>query len=382
VRRLALYFDPPDEAWDSMQLCGEMLASQLETTFAGTVALERLSTRLPRLARRLPAWADRRPALNADRVAGRFVTYPAFAAAQRRRFDLFHVVDHSYAQIVHLLPRRRTGVFCHDIDAFRSLLPAAAEARSPWFRAMQRVILTGMQRAALIFHTTFAVREEIERWGIAPRSRLVHAPLGIAPEYTADPLADDVARGLLAPLRGEPYLFHVGSNMPRKRLDVLLGAFARLHARFPRLHLVQHGAALLPAQRAILDANGAADRFHQVAPPGGIDRATLAGLHRHAQATLVTSDAEGFGLPVIEALACGTPVFATDIDVLHEVGGNAALYCPPGDPEAWAESLARFLRGELHPPPRDQRLARAAIYTWTAHARAILDAYAALPLAD
>ena len=79
-----------------------------------------------------------------------------------------------------------------------------------------------------------------------------------------------------------------------------------------------------------------------------LDRATLAAVYRRSALVLLPSEREGFGLPVLEALACGTPVVASDIDALREVGGDAVQYCPPEDVEAWTTTVARALteRGE------------------------------------
>ena len=81
----------------------------------------------------------RRPAgaaaFNADRLLNRFVHFPRYARRAVPRFGLFHVADHTYAQLVHALPAGRTGVYCHDLDAFRCLLDPAADPRPRWFRA-------------------------------------------------------------------------------------------------------------------------------------------------------------------------------------------------------------------------------------------------------
>jgi glycosyltransferase involved in cell wall biosynthesis len=90
---------------------------------------------------------------------------------------------------------------------------------------------------------------------------------------------------------------------------------------------------------------------------------------------LVPSEAEGFGLPIIEALACGAPVVASDLPVLREVGADACTYCPVGQVEAWAEALDALLSGRTPPPPRHARLERARRFTWEAHSRTVLDAY-------
>ncbi len=78
-------------------------------------------------------------------------------------------------------------------------------------------------------------------------------------------------------------------------------------------------------------------------PRDPADRATLAAVYRRAALAFQPSDAEGFGLPVAEALACGTPVLASDIPVLREVGGAAASYAPVGDADAWSEAALALL---------------------------------------
>ena len=121
-----------------------------------------------------------------------------------------------------------------------------------------------------------------------------------------------------------------------------------------------------------MEALGLGDALLQ---PPRQERPTLAGLYRRARAVLVTSEAEGFGLPVIEALACGAPVVASDLPVLREVGADTCAYCPVGEVPAWVETVDALLTGRQPPPPREARLARAARFTWTAHARTVLDAY-------
>src|SRR5205823_1258570 len=223
--------------------------------------------------------------------------------------DLFHVVDHSYAQLVHTLPPERTGVYCHDLDAFRCLLEPSREPRPRWFRAIARRILHGLQKAAIVFHSTLAIRRQMERFGLIDPQRLVHAPYGISPEFTEDSSEHDESPA-------SPFLLHVGSCIPRKRMDVLLNVFAEARNDYPELRLVKVGGPWLPEQREQIDRLGIAAAITQLT---GVSRDTIARLYRQAALVLIPSEAEGFGLPVIEALACGSVVVASVLAVLREV---------------------------------------------------------------
>ena len=265
----------------------------------------------------------------------------------REHFDFFHIVDHSYAQLVHELPADRTGVYCHDLDTFRCLFEPAREPRPRWFRAMVRQTLRGLQQAAVVFHTTLEVRRQIEALGLVDPARLIHAPNGVSPEFTAERTGDVV----LPALPAGPFLLHVGSCIPRKRIDVLLDAFAAVRRRRPELHLLQVGGEWSAQQYPQIERLGLAGSLHQLR---GIARPALAELYRRAAVVVQPSEAEGFGLPVVEALACGAAVVASDIPVLREVGGTAAVYCPVGEVPAWVEVMDRVLSDSpsFRPSPR------------------------------
>jgi glycosyltransferase involved in cell wall biosynthesis len=106
-----------------------------------------------------------------------------------------------------------------------------------------------------------------------------------------------------------------------------------------------------------------------------VSRGDLAALYRRAAVVLLPSDAEGFGLPAIEALACGTAVVASDIPPLREVGGDAVVYCPVGDLPAWVAAVEHVLDQPASQADRPLRLARAARFSWAEQARTIAAAY-------
>jgi glycosyltransferase involved in cell wall biosynthesis len=224
--------------------------------------------------------------------------------------------------------------------------------------------------ARVVFHNSQEVGRQLIAAGLVPAERLVHAPLGVADEFTPhapalNPLAD-------VELPSGPFLLHVGSQLPRKRIDVLLAVFAGVRKQLPGLRLIQVGPPL--ALRYV-------EQVHQLGIEADVQRFSnlqrrqLAELYRRAALVLVPSEAEGFGLPVIEALACGAPVLASAIPVLREVGGEAVLYRPVADIPAWVTAALGVLTDFTFAPARALRLAHASRYSWREHARVIGETY-------
>src|SRR5207237_3958855 len=127
------------------------------------VAATRVRPAFRRRFARLPAAGKGRGARNADRLINRLVDYPLALRrlAGRGGFDLFHVVDHSYSQLVHVLPADRAVLTCHDLNTFRCLLEPEREPRPYWFRAMARRVLAGLQKAAVVVCDSDATRQAL-----------------------------------------------------------------------------------------------------------------------------------------------------------------------------------------------------------------------------
>ncbi|HSV13320.1 MAG TPA: glycosyltransferase family 1 protein [Tepidisphaeraceae bacterium] len=367
---LYILCDLLEERWPSMDLAAEQLLAHLDAVARSDVQRLRpvFRHRATKLAKASGA------ARNLDRLVNRLHDYPRML---RKSYgssrDLFHLVDHSYSQLLHALPPGRVGVFCHDLDTFRSVLEPATERRPVWFRAMTRHILRGFQKAAVVFYSTNAVRGEIERFGLVDPVRLVQARMGVCEEFTAVKPAAEPGVSLLGEwAMREAFVLHVGSCIPRKRIDVLLDVFAAARGRRRELRLVQAGGEWTAAQREQISRLGIESSVTQVR---GLTREQLASLYRSAAVVLQPSEAEGFGLPVAEALACGTAVLASDIPVLREVGGDMAAYAPVGDVAAWSEALLSMLDEPAALERPNERTAWASRYSWATHARIIGETY-------
>ncbi len=360
--RLAVLCDYLEEGWPSMDLIGEKLVEHA----APLADVTMIRYPMPRLGS-LGVRALARGARVLERGLGRYVAYPARLVGELGRFDAFHVADHSYSHLLLGLPRAKSGVYCHDIDAFRAALPGAGA--EPWRRALSRVLLTGLRRASVVFYSTKAVCDEIVAEHLVPSERLVHAPYGVSPEFSPQPDEHDEAWR-----RHGDYVLHVGSLIPRKNPALLLGVYSELARQYPALKLVQIGGEWPAEERARLADTGLAARVVQ---QRGISRRELAAAYRQARVVLLPSLAEGFGLPIIEAFACGSAVICSDLAVLRESGAEVADYCPPRDQKAWVRAVGERLLAERG-AGRETRLERAAHFSWQRHARIIVDAYRAL----
>ncbi|MGH7932957.1 MAG: glycosyltransferase [Candidatus Binataceae bacterium] len=377
--RIALVCDFLEEKWPSMDLVADMLRDRLVGEYGAEFRVEMIRPPFVRRFSRLPAIGHRRAAYNADRVLNRFFDYPRVIRRRRDSFDLFHIVDHTYAHLVHHLPSARTVVTCHDLDAFRPVLEPRRAPASRLMAVMARRILSGMRKAAMVTCESHATMNEILAHRLVSPERLIFATIGIHPAFSpcADAAADAEAMRLLGPAdAGAPELLHVGLPVARKRIDILLRVFAAVRDDFPRARMVRVGGAFTSAQTMLAAALGVSDAI--VVLPF-VSSATLAAVYRRAAAVAMPSEAEGFGLPVVEAMACGTPVIASDLAVLHEVGGDAADYAAVGDVAAFAAAVIRSFRQRAELSRFDQRrgagLAQAAKFSWSENARGIAAVY-------
>lgn len=373
--RVGIVCDLREEGWHSMDLIADMLLDTLPSV-AGR-EIEAVPLRPPMVPRctRLPFVGTGARARLGDRLAGRLWDYPRWLAPRRAEFDIFHIVDHSYAHLVRALPAERTIVTCNDTDAFRAALPGAAGRFDP-ARLLASHVLDGISRASHVACISEATRRDlIATRSVNPaRTSVVH--LGVHPSCTpqVDAAADAEIDRRLGARKFE--VLHVGSTIARKRIDVLLEVFAAFRRIAPDASLVRAGGPMNADQRAHAERLGVMGSIIEMP---FLDRRHLAALYRRAAVAVLTSEREGFGLPVVEAMACGTPVVATDIPSLREVGGDAAMYCEAGNVNDCVAALTRVY-GEYSEPNILARHRRACIdsasrFDWKQYARRMAHLY-------
>ncbi len=377
IPRVAIVCDLLQENWPSMDLVGDMLFHHLRQGHASSFAVDRLR---PEYSRHLVRFSrgPLRPADTVERALNRFVRYPQWLSRQKENFDLFHVVDHSYAHLVRQLPPERTVVTCHDTDAFRCLLEPGESPALKIRRRITRRVLSGLQMAAAVVCDSVATAGELMAHNWARPERIHIVGLGVSPVYSAeaDPGADRQIEQLLGPASGQICLLHVGSTIPRKRIDILLQVFAAVKKEIPAAMLLRVGGPLTADQQAL------ARKFRVessiISLPFLTER-MLAAVYRKSTLLLLPSEREGFGLPLLEAMACGLPVVAGDIPALREVGGNAARFSPVADIENFRRNALDLIYAQADPQKMEQYredcLAQARQFSWERCAREMAAIY-------
>jgi glycosyltransferase involved in cell wall biosynthesis len=185
-----------------------------------------------------------------------------------------------------------------------------------------------------------AKRTIVEMFGVDPE-RITVVPLDVDAEFRAP--SRDCDRAAFDRLRlPESYVYFPANYWPHKNHDVLLQAMRLLAERHPSLHLVLTGARATGEDRVrgVVASLGLADR---VRIAGYQDRAVLPEIYRHARMLVFPSRFEGFGLPILEAFHCGTPVVTSNVGSCPEIAGDAALLVDPTDAAAIAATVERLL---------------------------------------
>ncbi|MFQ5578137.1 MAG: glycosyltransferase family 4 protein, partial [Anaerolineae bacterium] len=289
---------------------------------------------------------------------------------RRHRIQLFHAPYFSAP----LLAPCPMVVTVHDLifDRFPDYMPWA------WARPYYRLLMAaGTRRAHKIIAVSQATAADLTHYYHVPPSKIAAIPEGVDRSFGPLPGAAGVQAVKTRFGLARPVILAVGARRPHKNLARLVNAFARLAPCLPHeLVLVGRADPRLP------------DEARQVAeqlPPAVRERirflewvteAELRGLYTLADVAVVPSLVEGFGLPALEAMACGTPVLAAGTSSLPEVVGRAGLLVSPYDVAAMAGSLRELIENE----PLRQHLARAgrkrvATFSWVAAARRTLAVY-------
>ncbi len=218
--------------------------------------------------------------------------------------------------------------------------------------------------AAHLLADSEATRQDLIRHYHADPDRITVVYPGLDPTFHPIDDPDQLAAARSRYDIHQDYVIHVGTLHPRKNLKRLLDAFATLNSQFTvhSSQLILAGSPGWLADDLIACAEALGDR---VVLTGHVAQADLPALISGARALVMPSLYEGFGFPVLEAMACGTPVVASNTSSLPEVAGDAALLVDPHDTDALAGALHRILTDDdLRTELRRRGLQRAQQFTW------------------
>lgn len=284
------------------------------------------------------------------------------------RIDLFHSPDFVLPPVAGRIP---TLLTVHDLSFIRypDVYPEAL------VRYLNRVVPWSVRRATHIVADSAETQRDLTAlWGV-PEEKISVLYAGVGAEF--QPVTN---RRTLTAVRekyglgDKPYLLSVGTVQPRKNYQMLIRAYAAVATNWPHRLAIAGGKGWL--YDAILEEIAAQGLQERVLMLGFVDDADLPALYSDAALFLFPSLYEGFGLPVLEAMACGAPCIVSDASCLPEVVGDAGVLLSPHDEAGWARAIHRLL---LDAPQRARLVGRGALqahrFTWTEAARTLRALY-------
>lgn len=304
--------------------------------------------------------------MGGPRYLARYWRYPR--ALRGTAGDLVHVLDHSYAHCLRAFRGRPSVVTVHDLLPLRTLAEGRRGPRGRLRDALLRGTLRWIERADRLIVSTQFTAHEVERYLGVPNERVKVIPYGVDPHFFVRPPDDAVTvrRAEWLHRTGRTgdtlVILHVGSCHPRKNIEAAISALGLVRARNVDAILVQIGGTFDAHQKDVIQA---AQVRPQVVQESAVSETALVSAYAAADVLIMPSTFEGFGLPVVEAMAAGLPVIASGAGGLREVAAEAALITAALSPEALADEILKLhadplLRAGLVAVGRN----RAASLTW------------------
>ncbi len=343
--RVVLFKAFPDPYRLSMERYASSLADSVKPLLQ---PLESIVSYLPPV-KLSPRWA---------RYLSQYGVYPL--SGRFHQGEVNHIADHAYSHLTWTLDPRRTVVTVHDMIALKT-----QRGLAQWYN------LSGIRRAAHVICVSEATRREFLRLSGYPpeQTHVIHE--GVGEEFFARPEGDPFE--LLGIPRAR-YILHIGHVFPYKNIPGLLRVFSQLAGdKSADLFLLRVGGPFTREQQRLAQQLGIDARIRH---RGYVQSEQLPLLYRCAELLLFPSLDEGFGFPLLEAMASGLPVVASNRGSLPELAEEAALLVNPEDEPA----LARRVRDLLKNPPLQARLREAGIsrarqFTWERTAQRTLEIY-------
>lgn len=258
--------------------------------------------------------------------------------------DVVHICDHGNSIYTQYLINIPHIVTCHDLLAIRSALGEFSEFKTRWTgKQIQQMILKGINQAQKVACVSEQTRNDLLGLSTLSETAVSLIPMGL--NYPYSPMTTVEAKQRLEVLKiPQPcqFILHVGGNFWYKNRLGVLEIFYQLIVKLkkPDFYLVMVGKPMTAEMHQFINIHNMTQKVIELV---NIDNANLRALYSSATALLFPSLYEGFGWPIIEAQACGCPVFTSNRPPMNDVGGEAAIYIEPDNPEQAAEKILDYL---------------------------------------
>jgi glycosyltransferase involved in cell wall biosynthesis len=327
-------------------------------------------------------WMSWLPNASQQRLAsiyGRWVKYPR--AIRNIDADIYHILDHSHATLASAVDPSRTVVTCFDIIPLLYIKGIVDVPYKPWVLRSFLKRIEAMRSCAQVLCVSQSTRNDLITHAGFPPEQISIVPIGLETDFQAMPpnglsLVDEhldfATRHRLDTAR--VYILQVGTRNRYKNTPVVLEVLTRLKSLIPNIALLRVGADFFDDEKDIINGFGLrGDVFHL----GRVSEADLRAVYRFARALHFPSLYEGFGWPVLEAMASGCPILASDRASLPEVVANPEFTANPDDISMQVEKLHRLIMDTSYREAAVRHgLNRARDFSWDATAQACVNVYA------
>ncbi len=305
----------------------------------------------------------------------RYWRYPQ--NVEKQNVDIFHIIDHSDGHLVYRLKTTSKPIIvtCHDLINLIHPENLHEQARLPVVSmAVWQYAVRGLCKAdRIVAVSANTARDLVQKLNIAI-DQITVVPDAVEPLFHL--LPQDEVKSFRQQHGISPEttcLLHVGSNHPRKNVFTILRVLEVLRERGLPIHFWKAGADFTAEQKTFIQSYRLENFVTYLGKP---NKCTLVQIYNAADILLSPSLYEGFGMTILEAMACGTPVITSNVTSLPEVAGDAAVLVAPTNVQAIVETISRLQNDSIyHQELSSKGLARARLFTWEATAEQIATTY-------
>ena len=305
----------------------------------------------------------------------RYWNYPQ--NVKKKDVDIFHIIDHSDGHLAYWLKdtRKPVVVTCHDLVNFVQPENARSQARiANVSMAVWKWAVKGLRKADHIISVSNHTAKDIKQILNIKPEYITIVPNAVEPRFHQLPSTEIVAFRQQHHISPEQFcLLNVGSNQPRKNFITVLKVLKELKDKGLNIHLFRTGPELSDEFKIFIQTHNLSDCITDFGRPSNT---TLTKIYNAADVLVSPSLYEGFGMTLLEAMACGTPVITSNATSLPEVAGDAGIVVNPTDVYAIIEAVCRVQNNEEYRQELIKKgLERVNLFTWEKTAEQVAQGY-------